>query len=113
MSGLTTASWRGCGCGAATWRWSTGSPPCWGSVCSTAPGYSAVQYSTVQYSTVQCVQVGVVVQYSASRLRDFTGVLEQREHSHTHLNLTLVGAAGTITGTVAGQQVQIYRCRYI
>ena len=68
--------------------------------------YSIVQYSTVQYSTVQySVQVGVVVQYSASRLRDFTGVLEQREHSHTHLNLSLVGAAGTITGTVAGQQV--------
>ena len=50
-------------------------------------------------------RVGVVVQYSASRLGDFTGVLEQREHSHTHLNLSLVGAAGTITGTVAGQQV--------
>ena len=70
--------------------------------CSTVQ-YSALKYSTVQYSAV--CQVGVVVQYSASRLRDFTGVLEQREHSHTHLNLTLVGAAGTITGTVAGQQV--------
>ena len=46
-----------------------------------------------------------MVQYSASRLQDFTGVLEQREQSHTHLNLSLVGAAGTITGTVAGQQV--------
>ena len=46
-------------------------------------------------------RVGVVVQYSASRLRDFTGVLVQQEHSHTHLNLTLVGAAGTITGSLA------------
>ena len=45
-------------------------------------------------------RVGVVVQYSASQLQDFTGLLYQDQHSTLHLNLSLVGAAGTLAGEV-------------
>ena len=47
-------------------------------------------------------RVGVVVQYSASHLADFTGVLYQDTASHLHLNLTLIQASGTITGVISG-----------
>ena len=47
-------------------------------------------------------RVGVVVQYSASRLQDFTGLLYQDAASHLHLNITLLEAAGTVTGLIAG-----------
>ena len=44
--------------------------------------------------------VGVVVQYSQSRLDNFTGLIYQDSLSHLYLNLTLAGASGTITGQV-------------
>ena len=47
-------------------------------------------------------RVGVVVQFSSSHLRDFTGVLYQDSHSHLHLNLSLVEAAGTLSGLITG-----------
>jgi len=53
---------------------------------------------TLQHRT----KVGVVVQYSASHLKDFTGLLYQDSNSHLHLNISLMGAAGTITGVVSG-----------
>ena len=48
-------------------------------------------------------RVGVVVQFSSSQLGDFTGVLYQDATSHLHLNLSLLEAAGTLSGEVAGQ----------
>jgi len=53
---------------------------------------------TLQHRT----KVGVVVQYSSSQLTDFTGLLYQDSLSHRHLNLSLFGASGTITGQVSG-----------
>lgn len=53
---------------------------------------------TLQHRT----KVGVVVQYSSSHLADFTGLLYQDSLSHHHLNLSLLGAAGTLTGQVMG-----------
>ena len=47
-------------------------------------------------------RVGVVVQFSSSHLQDFTGVLYQDSSSHLHLNLSLVEAAGTLTGLITG-----------
>ena len=47
-------------------------------------------------------RVGVVVQFSSSHLQDFTGVLYQDSNSHLHLNLTLLEAAGTLTGLISG-----------
>ena len=47
-------------------------------------------------------KVGVVVQFSGSHLQDFTGLLYQDTHSHLQLNLSLVEAAGTISGQVKG-----------
>ena len=58
---------------------------------------------------VHCLlsQVGVVVQFSSSRLSDFTGVLYQDSASHLHLNLTLFEAAGTITGVITGSGAHV------
>ena len=47
--------------------------------------------------------MGVVLQLARSHLQEFTGVLYQDSHSLLHLNLSLVEAAGTLTGEVAGQ----------
>ena len=47
-------------------------------------------------------RVGVVVQFSSPYLQDFTGVLYQDSSSHLHLNLSLVEAAGTLTGLITG-----------
>ena len=49
-------------------------------------------------------RVGVVVQYSASQLEDFTGLLYQDAASHLHLNLSLLGAAGTVTGVIRDRE---------
>ena len=53
---------------------------------------------TVQHRS----KVGVVVQYSMSHLSDFTGLLYQDSFSHTHLNLSLIQASGTIDGVITG-----------
>ena len=47
-------------------------------------------------------KVGVLLHQLASTLDSFIGVLYQDSLSHTHLNLTLFGASGTITGVVVG-----------
>ena len=63
---------------------------------------------TLQHRT----KVGVTVQYSTSHLADFTGVLYQDTASHTHLNLSLYGAAGTINGIISSYNYsQSFRLR--
>ena len=47
-------------------------------------------------------RVGVVVQFSSSTLADFSGLLYQDSNSQLQLNLSLVEAAGTISGEVVG-----------
>ena len=63
-------------------------------------GQSPLLSLTLQHRS----RVGVVVQYSASSLSDFTGVLYQDAVSNHFLNLTLLEAAGSITGDIIGSE---------
>ena len=47
-------------------------------------------------------RVGVVLQFSSSHLLDFTGILYLDSNSNLQLELSLVEAAGTISGVVRG-----------
>ena len=49
-------------------------------------------------------KVSVTVQESPSSIKNFTAILYQDVSSHFHLNLTLMGGAGTVTGLLTDSQ---------